>query len=339
MTVSMNPADHPSFQAVLKSVRGKVQTYLDKSDEVIADVARSAPRGVSERMAKLIERKGKKIRSTILALIATSGEELPDASRVAHACAGVELLHLASLVHDDIIDGTTVRRGQRTAHVEWGNKIAVLIGDYILSQAMRCVIHEREREIPLLLSSAANRLIVGEIRELDSAGNFDLSLEDYNAIIAGKTAALVEASAKMGAFIAGFDKERIEKCGELGAHFGLAFQIIDDLLDYGVGASDLDKAKFTDMSNGLVTLPLIYYFRSVPAQERESLRTLLKNSAEPGNPEEICRRLQNAGAFDKAKETALGHISAAMKISDSLPATELIESLKTFLFSMAERGN
>lgn len=337
--MSVNPADHPSFQAVLTSVRGKVQDYLDRSDEVIAEVARLAPGGVSERMAKLIARKGKKIRSTILALIATSGKDTPDASRVAHACAGIELLHLASLVHDDIIDETTVRRGQRTAHVEWGNKIAVLIGDYILSQAMRCVINEESREIPLLLSSAANRLIVGEICELDSAGNFDLSLERYNAIIEGKTAALVEASAKIGAHIAGFDKDRIEKCGMLGAHFGIAFQIIDDLLDYGVGASGLDKAKFTDISNGLVTLPLIYYFQKVSPEEKNALLALLKRAAEPDVPEEICRRLQSAGAFDMAKETALGHISDAMEISDSLPATELVESLKNLLFSMTERGN
>ncbi len=337
--MSVNPADHPSFQAVLTSVRGKVQDYLDRSDEVIAEVARLAPGGVSERMTKLIARKGKKIRSTVLALIATSGTEPPDVSRVAHACAGIELLHLASLVHDDIIDETTVRRGQRTAHVEWGNKIAVLIGDYILSQAMRCVINEESREIPLLLSSAANCLIVGEICELDSAGNFDLSLERYNAIIEGKTAALVEASAKIGAHIAGFDKERIEKCGKLGAHFGLAFQIIDDLLDYGVGASNLDKAKFTDISNGLVTLPLIYYFQKVSPEEKSALLALLKRAAEPEVPEEICRRLQDAGAFEQAKETALGHISDAMEISDSLPATELVESLKTLLFSMTERGN
>ncbi len=337
--MSVNPADHPSFQAVLTSVRGKVQDYLDRSDEVIAEVTRLAPGGVSERMAKLIARKGKKIRSTILALIATSGKDIPDASRVAHACAGIELLHLASLVHDDIIDETTVRRGQRTAHVEWGNKIAVLIGDYILSQAMRCVINEESREIPLLLSSAANRLIVGEICELDSAGDFDLSLERYNAIIEGKTAALVEASAKIGAHIAGFDKDRIEKCGMLGAHFGIAFQIIDDLLDYGVGASGLDKAKFTDISNGLVTLPLIYYFQKVSPEEKNALLALLKRAAEPDVPEEICRRLQSAGAFDRAKETALGHISDAMEISDSLPATELVESLKNLLFSMTERGN
>ncbi len=335
----MNPAEHPSFQAVLATVRGKVQNYLDKSDEVIAEVARTAPVGVSERMTKLIARKGKKIRSTILSLIATSSSEPADESRIAHACAGIELLHLASLVHDDIIDETTMRRGERTAHVEWGNKVAVLIGDYILSQAMCSVINEKSREIPLTLSTAANSLIVGEILELDNAGDMNLSRSKYNAIIEGKTAALVEASAKIGAIIAGFDAQRIEACGKLGAHFGLAFQIIDDLLDYGIGATNLDKAKFTDISNGLVTLPLIYYFESVSAEEKTELQNLLKRAAEPGVPEEICKRLETAGAFEKAKETAMQHIADAMEIADSLPMTEHIESLKTFLYSMTERGN
>ena len=159
----MNFSGHSSFQEVLQTARTQVQEYLNRADETIIAVARSAPDGVSERMMKLIQRKGKKVRSTVLALIATAGKELPESDRVAHACAGVELLHLASLVHDDIIDGTTLRRGERTAHVEWGNKVAVLMGDYILSQAMRAVIHEKEREIPLELSSAANRLIVGAI--------------------------------------------------------------------------------------------------------------------------------------------------------------------------------
>ena len=335
----MNSADHKTFQEVLQNARGQVQEYLNEADATVLAVARSAPEGVSERMLKLIQRKGKKIRSTVLSLIATSGKNSPVMERVAKACAGVEMLHLASLVHDDIIDETTLRRGERTAHVEWGNKIAVLMGDYILSQAMRAVIHEQAHDIPLELSSAANRLIVGEICELDSTGDLDISLARYNHIIDCKTAALIEASARIGAIIAGFEKPEVEKFGKIGAHFGIAFQIIDDLLDYGVGATDLDKAKFTDLSNGLATLPLILYFEKVSPEERSEMKDLLKKSSETGVPEKICERLKNAGAFDQAKEIALQHISDASEISDSLPKNEHIEILKAFLFSMTERGN
>ncbi|MCK9182888.1 MAG: polyprenyl synthetase family protein [Fibrobacteraceae bacterium] len=335
----MNDTDKQSFQNVLSLARGQVQEYLTKADDVVADVARSAPVGVSSRMGKLIQRKGKKIRSTILSLLACTGKELPDLDRVAHACAGIELLHLASLVHDDIIDETTMRRGERTAHMEWGNKIAVLIGDYILSQAMRCVINEKTREIPLVLSSAANNLIVGEISELDSTGDLNLSLAHYNEIIQGKTAALVDASARIGALLAGFDAKVVEECGKMGTHFGLAFQIIDDLLDYGIGAKDLDKAKFTDISNGLVTLPLIYYFESCPAEEKASMKELLSHAAENDIPEKICAKLESSNAFEKAKNCALEHVKAAIDISKKLPPSKNMDTLTAFFFSMSDRQN
>lgn len=337
--MSLLPADHPSFLNALSKAKSQVQDYLDKSDEFISAIANAAPEGVSDRMSNLLSRKGKKIRSTILALIATSGEKAPDIERVSRSCAAIELLHLASLVHDDIIDETSVRRGQRTAHIKWGNKIAVLIGDYILSQAMSCVLNEKNAAIPMALATAANDLIAGEINELDCTGNMELPLERYSAIIRGKTASLVEASAKMGAHLAGFDEDRVEKCGQLGMHFGIAFQIVDDLLDYGIGAKDLDKAKFTDISNGLVTLPLIYYFQSASPSEKDSLIGLLKKAAEPNVAEEIRLRLQNAKVFDRAKETALQHISEALAIAEDLPAKEHIVSLHEFIFSMTERGN
>lgn len=330
---------HPTFLTALSDAKWQVQNYLDRSDAFIAEVAKSAPDGVSERMFKLLRRKGKKVRSTILCLIAASGENPPDEERVAHACAAIELLHLASLVHDDIIDETSIRRGENTAHVEWGNKIAVLIGDYILSQAMCCVLNEKAQAIPTALADAANGLIAGEINELDYTGNIDLTPEKYNAIIKGKTAALIEASAKMGATLAGYNEENVGKCGLLGMHFGIAFQIIDDLLDYGFGAKDLDKAKFTDISNGLVTLPLIYYVQSVSAKEKDSLVALLKKASDPVVSEEIRQKLLNAKAFDKAKEAALEHISEALKLADELPAKEQISTLHELIFSMTERGN
>ncbi len=330
---------HPTFLTALSEAKQKVQNYLDHSDAFIAEVARSAPDGVSDRMFKLLRRKGKKVRSTILCLIASSGEKPPEEERVARACAAIELLHLASLVHDDIIDETSIRRGESTAHVEWGNKIAVLIGDYILSQAMCCVLNEKDQALPTALADAANGLIAGEINELDCTGNIDLPLEKYNAIIKGKTAALIEASAKMGAVLAGYSEGDVEKCGQLGMHFGIAFQIIDDLLDYGFGAKDLDKAKFTDISNGLVTLPLIYYVQSVSVQEKESLISLLKRASDPAVSEEIRKKLQDAQAFDKAKEAALEHISEALALADGLPAKEQISTLHELIFSMTERGN
>lgn len=160
-------------------------------------------------------------------------------------------------------------------------------------------------------------MIVGEISELDSTGDLNLSLAHYNEIIQGKTAALVDASARIGALLAGFDANLVEECGKMGTHFGLAFQIIDDLLDYGIGAKDLDKAKFTDISNGLVTLPLIYYFESCTVEEKASMKELLSHAAENDIPEKICAKLESSNAFEKAKNCALQHVNAAIDISKS----------------------
>ena len=334
----MNPTK-ADFQSVLSQARELVKDQLVLTEKVILDVAKNAPAGISDRLSVLFQKKGKRIRSTLLCLIANCGKAPADKDRVAHACAGIELLHSASLVHDDIIDDTEVRRGQKTAHREWGTQVAVLIGDYVLSQSMQTVIEEPERNIPVILSKAADQLIAGEILELDHCGDMELSFETYNQIIDGKTAALIHAAARIGAILAGFDKLLVDKCAEMGSHFGIAFQIIDDLLDYGYGSKNLDKAKFTDLSNGLITLPLLYYFGSCGSNERAEMETLIKRASEDGVPEQIMQKLDEKGAFDKAKATAQDHLEKALAIAESLPVSTFTDEIVAMFASMSSRGN
>ncbi len=327
------------FQTVLAQARALVQEQLELTEKVIFGVAKNAPAGIGERLEALFQRKGKRIRSTLLCLIAQSGSHKPDPQRVAHACAGIELLHLASLVHDDIIDGTDIRRGQKTAHKEWGTQVAVLIGDYVLSQAMQCVIDEESHDIPTILSKAADKLIAGEILELDQSGNMGLSFEEYDRIIDGKTAALIAGAARIGAILAGFDKELIENCAQMGSHFGIAFQIVDDLLDYGFGSKNLDKAKFTDLGNGLITLPLLYYFDSSNTQERADMESLIAQADQAGVPEKIIAMLNEKDAFKKAKANAQDHLEKALEIAQSLPGSLFTEEIIQMFSSMDSRGN
>ena len=334
----MNPTQ-ADFQAVLGHARELVKDQLQLTEEVILEVAKNAPAGISDRLDTLFQRKGKRIRSTLLCLIANCGQTPADVSRVAHACAGIELLHSASLVHDDIIDDTEVRRGQKTAHREWGTQVAVLIGDYVLSQSMQTVIEEPERNIPVILSKAADQLIAGEILELDHCGDMELSFELYNKIIDGKTAALINAAARIGAILAGFDKGLVDRCAEMGSHFGIAFQIIDDLLDYGYGSKNLDKAKFTDLANGLITLPLLYYFQDCDAAERQEMEELIKSAAEEGVPQTIIDKLQGKGAFDKAKAMAQDHLEKALAIAETMPSNSFTEQIVAMFASMSDRGN
>lgn len=327
------------FQTVLSQARELVKEQLAQTEKVIFDVAQKAPAGISERLESLFNRKGKRIRSTLLCLIAQSGFQKPDSLRVAHACAGIELLHLASLVHDDIIDGTDIRRGQKTAHKEWGTQVAVLIGDYVLSQSMQCVIDEESHDIPTVLSKAADKLIAGEILELDYTGDMHLTFETYDKIIDGKTASLIAAAARIGAILAGFNDEWADKCAQMGSHFGIAFQIVDDLLDYGFGSKNLDKAKFTDLGNGLITLPLLYYFDSSNAQERAAMETLIAQADQAGVPEKIIAMLNEKDAFKKAKACAQDHLEKALVIAQGLPNSTFTEEIIQMFSSMDSRGN
>ncbi len=327
------------FQVVLGQARELVKDQLAMAEQVIMQVAHTAPAGISERLVSLFGRKGKRIRSTLLCLIANCGANAPVKDRVAHACASVELLHLASLVHDDIIDGTELRRGQITAHKEWGTQIAVLVGDYVLSQSMRCVIGEEARNIPVIISDAADKLIVGEIMELDHCGEMTLSREMYNDIIDRKTAALIEAAARIGGIMAGFDKSLVDDCARMGAHFGLAFQIIDDLLDYGFGSKNLDKAKFTDLSNGLITLPLLYYFEDCSAEERAEMESLIKRVATDDVAGEIIARLNAKKSFEKAKAEAQDHLEQALQIAEKFPKNNFTDEIVAMFASMSDRGN
>ena len=327
------------FQVVLGQARELVRESLERTEQVIMQVAETAPVGISDRLVSLFGRKGKRIRSTLLCLIANCGEKAPDVNRVAHACASVELLHLASLVHDDIIDGTDVRRGKKTAHKEWGTQVAVLVGDYVLSQSMRCVIDEEVRSVPVIISDAADMLIVGEIMELDHCGEMTLSREMYNEIINRKTAALIEAASRLGGIMAGFDESLVNECGKMGAHFGLAFQIIDDLLDYGYGSKNLDKAKFTDLSNGLITLPLLHYFEDCSAQERSEMEALIKKASDENVAEKILERLNAKKSFDKAKAEAQEHLEQALQIAEKFPQNKFTEEIVAMFASMSDRGN
>jgi octaprenyl-diphosphate synthase len=326
-----------SYESVLQGARAYTQESLALLDSQILACAGNAPQGLRERLETMAARPGKRIRSILLFLLANpQGAEAQE--RAVRAAAAVEMLHLASLVHDDIIDESELRRGAKAVHRSWGNKIAVLVGDYILAQSMIFVIGEPDRRLPRYLAQTASDLVAGEIMELDLASRHNVSIEEYLKIIEGKTASLVEASARSGAVIAGFSQELVDACGELGRRFGLAFQIIDDLLDYGVGAGDLGKNFFGDLGRGLATLPLLLYYRDFPAQEAE-MRALLARTHEDGVAEEIVNVLDAAGSFEEAKRMAMEHLDAAGKILEKLPQSPATEILRSYFEAVADRSN
>jgi len=324
------------YQDVIKEARSLVQPALDLSDKMMREVAKNSPSGLRERITQTVERPGKRLRSILLFLLAQSNGEIKDLKRMACVAASVEMLHLASLVHDDVIDRSEFRRGLSSLHSDFGNKIAVLAGDYMLAQSLVFVINEEDRRIPYSLANAASSLVAGEILEIDLTGNANTSFEDYIRVIEGKTASLLISCTQSGAILAGYDKEIVKDCGNLGLHFGIAFQIIDDILDYGIGAEGLGKKNFGDLKNGLITLPLLLYFKKNP---KEQMKKWMKNASEQKTAALIVEKLKDSNCFEEAKNIASSHLRKATGILEKLPTSHVNTLLKDFFEAMAERKN
>lgn len=326
-----------SYEQVLKEARNCVGTGLDEVHRVMLQVADNAPGKLAGQLNALLLRRGKRIRSTFLLLMASSGPDW-QFERTVRVSAAIEFIHLASLVHDDIIDDSDLRRNEKTAHQRWGNRTAVLLGDYTLAKSMEMIWSDRDHRLPLSLSKASSRLIVAEVLEVDQAHNAELSLAQYFSVIEGKTAALLQACGECGAILAGFDEDMVRAGAEVGRNFGMAFQIIDDLLDFGYGAENLDKRTFSDLKNGYFTLPLILFFSSCDLDERKRMLTLLASSELESSQLSINSMLEANMAFQRAREIAIAKISACMPFLDSLPDNSSSQHLRKLCRLMTDRS-
>ena len=326
-----------SYEQVLREARESVGPGLEEVHRLMLEVATFAPGKLSGHLNTLLDRRGKRIRSTFLFLMASSGRNW-QFDRTARISAAIELIHLASLVHDDIIDDSDLRRNEKTAHKRWGNRAAVLLGDYTLAKSMEMVWSDRDHRIPLSLSKASSRLIMAEVLEVDQAGNSNLGLDEYLGVIEGKTAALLQACGECGAILAGFDEPMVRAGAEVGRNFGMAFQIIDDLLDYGYGAENLDKRTFSDLKNGYFTLPLILFFSDCDHGEREAMLALLANPGMESNQVRIKAMLESHMAFQKARDIAVEKVNACMPFLDSLPDNPSSRHLKKLCRLMTDRS-
>jgi geranylgeranyl pyrophosphate synthase len=325
------------YASVLSEARDFVSPGLERVQTIMESVAHGAPGNLSGHLQQLLNRRGKRVRSTFLLLLAQSGNGF-DLERAARVCAAIELIHLGSLIHDDIIDGSDLRRDEKTAHQRWGNRVAVLLGDYTLSKSMELIWEDADRRVPLSLCRASSALIKAEVLEVERAGRMDLTLEEYREIIAGKTAALFDACGECGALLAGFDAGDVRRASALGRNFGLAFQIIDDLLDFGVGAEQLDKRTFSDVKNGLLTLPLILFLNAANPEEKARLLALLKDAHIESNQVAIREMLETRDAFGQARGMALDSVRSGLEFLESLPPSPAALHLRQVCMLMTERS-
>ncbi len=264
--------DTASIDALLEITRAD----MAKVNELILAKAGSNVEMIPQIANHLISSGGKRLRP-MMTLAAAQMFDYAGDGHVKLAMA-VEFMHTATLLHDDVVDESALRRGRSTARMIWGNQASVLVGDYLLGQAFRVMVDVGSLDALDVLSSAASVIAEGEVMQLGVAKNLETTEDDYLAVIKAKTAALFSAAAEVGPIIAGASKADRAALRSYGVNLGLAFQLVDDALDYGGNAKDLGKNVGDDFREGKVTLPVILSFRRGTAEERAFWKSAIENA-------------------------------------------------------------
>ena len=282
------------------------------------------------------KRAGKRMRPMLILLMAKNFGRVTDATL--HAAVGLELLHTASLVHDDVVDESKQRRGQLSVNAEYDNKVAVLVGDYILSTALLYVSRTHSEIVVRYLSELGRTLSNGEILQLSNIQNEEISEQAYYRVIQQKTAALFEACASIGALSAGASEDDIHQAKLFGSNLGMIFQIRDDIFDY-YDNSDIGKPTGNDMTEGKLTLPVIYALNTT--RDADMLALARKVKSGDVSREEIERLVeftkQNGGIEYAEKKMWEIHADSVHFLESEVTDPEVRRSLRGYLDYVIER--
>jgi octaprenyl-diphosphate synthase len=283
----------------------------------------------------ILTRRGKRLRPAFVFL--SAGQMQADPARAMLAALAVELIHTATLLHDDVIDVSSTRRGQATVNSKWNNLVSVLMGDYLFSKAFTLLVEAESADLTAAFSRATERVSVGQLVEIQHINNLNITEADYFALIADKTASLFAISCEAGAILAecsGAERERIRDFGE---KVGIAFQISDDLLDI-VGLEEVTgKTAGNDLREGKVTLPLIYTLQNGNSARRDEIVEILGRRPQNGQIQRVAHLIREAGGVEYAQEKAIRMGEQAFKLLEDLPASDYKKSLEAVARFAAQR--
>jgi octaprenyl-diphosphate synthase len=310
----------------LNDIYKSIQEDLDKVEENLKMFSDSPNRLVSEISTYIFQKKGKRIRPALLLLctklIGYQGEE-----HISMA-ALVEFIHTASLIHDDIIDNATLRRGRESVHTRWGPNISVLLGDFLYIKTIGLSLQSQYPQIIRILTDISTKMIEGELTEYHMSGNVDLREEDYYDIIQKKTAALFSASCQIGGILGRATPDEERSLLAYGSNLGMTFQIIDDLLDFQGDEKNLGKPTLSDLTEGRITLPLIYTLNNDGNQNRSRLLALLGEKKLPEeSKKEILEIVKSNGALDYTYKRAEEFSTRSLEDISQFPESTHREAL------------
>jgi len=289
---------------------------------------------IARRVVYLITAGGKRLRPALVLLAGASGGSLHRAALIDTAAA-VEMIHTATLIHDDIIDQSTVRRQQPTFHHRWGTERAVLMGDYLYATAFTLLTRLGIPYVMQVMADVCQQLSRGELLEVEARYRLDLTEAEYLAIIHDKTASLIGGCCQSGAYLGGYSSEAVERFTRFGVNYGLAFQIIDDCLDLTGDPRQLGKPVLSDLDKGAVSLPIIYLAQRLSATERRRLFAPLRppatlaegragtHATDPAFLAQVAETARASGAITKAHDRARHFVDEAREAIADVPMNGL----------------
>jgi octaprenyl-diphosphate synthase len=311
-----------------------IQAELQLFEKHFREAVKSKVSLLDRIMEYIVKRKGKQIRPMFVLLSAKLGGVINDSTY--RSASLVELVHTTSLVHDDVVDDANERRGFFSINALWKNKIAVLVGDYLLSKGLLLSIANKDYKVLQILSDAVKQMSEGELLQLEKSRTLNLSEEVYYHIIIGKTASLLASCCASGAATTFNNDDDIEKLRLFGEKVGIAFQIKDDLFDYG--NTNIGKPTGNDIKEKKLTLPLIYTLNNCDKDTRKKIIYIIKNqNTQKDKVQYVLTEVNKAGGIQYATEKMFAYRDEALQILHSYPATDVRDALEELVRYTTDR--
>ena len=316
----------------------KIQQPIAKEMEIFEDKFKDSMKSnvqlLDKIMQYIVKRKGKQMRPMLVFLSAKMFGEIQEPAYTAASL--IELLHTATLVHDDVVDDSLQRRGYFSVNALWKNKIAVLVGDYLLSRGLLLSVNQNQFQLLKIVSNAVKEMSEGELLQIEKARRLDIQENIYYEIIRQKTASLIASCCAAGAFAAGADEATIEKMRMFGELTGIAFQIKDDLFDYGV--DDVGKPLGIDIKEKKMTLPLIFALQKSSYLEKRSIISIVKNNNNNNQKvQQVIDFVIAKGGIEYATQAMFTYRDKALNLLKELPQNDCNVSLSALVNYTVDR--
>lgn len=319
------------FPQILQLAKEDMQAV----DQLIRDRLASDVLLINQVSEYIISAGGKRLRPMLLLLAAAAlGHRGPRAHQLA---AVIEFIHTSTLLHDDVVDESDLRRGRETANAVWGNATSVLVGDFLYSRSFQLMVELDEMPVMQVLANTTNLIAEGEVLQLLHVHNPDTDEAAYLRVIERKTAVLFAAATRLGAFLAGAPRDVQDKLHDYGMYLGYSFQIADDVLDYASDAETMGKNLGDDLAEGKATLPLIHAMQHADEVTAATLRKAVEDGDMTAMPT-VLQAIRDAGSLEYSQDVALRYARKAQDALDGLPENEYVQALRGLALFSVQRA-